>query len=356
MGAQGLPAAVFFGTPKRFTSLNQLVRRLCIVSERGVLYLCDFETGNVTRTLALSAAAAGPGGAPVTGAGGFDKSPNRSGNIATTASPPSNANGASPASSPTGAGRRVVIEVDRGMDDDGCRGVCLTVPNAEPLVLQFDARVNDEANKFFAVVRYFSGAALDFRLNDNSRDERTGALRNPGLVDRTLKEQGSVMGALVRKASSNRVNARPAAAGAAASGSDTRIMDGVASALHQAKTGPPPPRSLADVVVDEPKPPNSLALSAATSAATSAESTFRQRMRRVYLKHAPERLELLEPSLLKYRGNEEALMSAMVQKYGPEPPADEVLDEAVITARVAEANATLLDAAPADQQQATVNK
>mmetsp|Transcript_54879 Transcript_54879/g.169163 ORF Transcript_54879/g.169163 Transcript_54879/m.169163 type:complete len:95 (+) Transcript_54879:53-337(+) len=49
--------------------------------------------------------------------------------------------------------------------------------------------------------------------------------------------------------------------------------------------------------------------------------TYRGRVELMYAVYAPERLDKVPDIMLKYAGHEEALLNALVQKYGPEPAA-----------------------------------
>jgi hypothetical protein len=93
------------------------------------------------------------------------------------------------------------------------------------------------------------------------------------------------------------------------------------SALVQ-KYGPEPDQSPAPASVPEQpaeQPTVTVPTEGASRAPVAPPATPQQRVRRMYEVYAPDKLERLDAMLSKYSSNEEALLSALVQKYGPEP-------------------------------------
>ncbi|CUI15366.1 Hypothetical protein, putative [Bodo saltans] len=68
---------------------------------------------------------------------------------------------------------------------------------------------------------------------------------------------------------------------------------------------------------------------AAAAPVAAASADYRERLRRCYLKYAPDKIDSLDATLQKYAGKEEAMFASLVKKYGPEPAAN---DPAVIAA------------------------
>ncbi len=51
-----------------------------------------------------------------------------------------------------------------------------------------------------------------------------------------------------------------------------------------------------------------------------SEADYRRRVTAIYQHYAPDKLKAVDNSLLKYKGQEEDLIAALVSRYGPEPP------------------------------------
>ena len=47
--------------------------------------------------------------------------------------------------------------------------------------------------------------------------------------------------------------------------------------------------------------------------------SYQERVFAIYQTYAPDKLSTVDSTLDKYKGNEEALLAALVKKYGPEP-------------------------------------
>ncbi|CUG88272.1 Hypothetical protein, putative [Bodo saltans] len=54
---------------------------------------------------------------------------------------------------------------------------------------------------------------------------------------------------------------------------------------------------------------------------SSSSSNYRERVLAMYTKYAPEKAETVDTVMEKYKGSEDALIEALVKKYGPEPSA-----------------------------------
>ena len=58
----------------------------------------------------------------------------------------------------------------------------------------------------------------------------------------------------------------------------------------------------------------------ASGVRTPSPLSYEQRMRNLYEKYNPDKVRTIPQALAKYRGHEEELMQALVERYGPEPP------------------------------------
>lgn len=280
---EGPAPVVYFSVAERFTSLHQFRRRLVFISTLGTLYICNPQSGFVTHTMSLS----------------------------DTSTP-------------------LEMEADSSVRTDGRRALLLHKPNdtRSALVLVFDCSATDQCASFFQVVVHFARNRLKVTTSDNLLRSVADEPRE-GVFSRFF----------------SRVMADDDA--------DRRLMSGVSATLrprlvhrsstHVANDGTPPrvmdharPRdgeSAADdddhAVASEPPAsgaspsPSSIGAVRAPSGGEGVDTDgLRRRMQRLYMHYCPDRLPTLEAALVKHAGNEEALLHAMITKYGPEPPDD----------------------------------
>ncbi|CUI12360.1 GPI-anchored surface protein, putative [Bodo saltans] len=78
----------------------------------------------------------------------------------------------------------------------------------------------------------------------------------------------------------------------------------------------------ADAPVTPLKPPPPPAESPAPSTPVNSSKSYEARVRAIYARYAPDRMNLVDATLEKYKGSEEALLEALAKKYGPEPSID----------------------------------
>ncbi len=53
--------------------------------------------------------------------------------------------------------------------------------------------------------------------------------------------------------------------------------------------------------------------------ADNIQRDYRRRLTNIYNRYAPDKMSGIDSVLVRYQGQEEALMTALVAKYGPEP-------------------------------------
>jgi hypothetical protein len=99
---------------------------------------------------------------------------------------------------------------------------------------------------------------------------------------------------------------------AAYAGNEVKMFEGLVT-----KYGPEPAPSAGAQPESQPQPARSPAPAPAAAADGAA---FRMRIEAMYDHYAPDKKHTIDANMERYRGQEAALMEALIKKYGPEPP------------------------------------